>query len=217
MKSWFSKTISLALIFAMLIQLMPMSVLAAEIQPDAEQIYEDTFITTPDDLTDAEPVREEFTAEDVLWEDISLREDNIKHFRMSDGSYIAVDYGYAVHYKDENGDYQEIDNRLFVPVVEDGGELEVAAADAVNTDRIETSNRPGWVSLAGIAADDAALITIGSGDNAVSMTPYAKLSSGPIEEEEMEKIETPTEDGEAAEPEEEAAPEEEITTPEEVT
>ena len=31
---------------------------------------------------------------------------------MADGSYIAVDYGYDVHYLNENGEYQEIDNSL---------------------------------------------------------------------------------------------------------
>ena len=53
MKSWFSRTISLALIFAMLFQLTPMSVLAAGTQPDVEQLYEDTLITTPDNFSNA--------------------------------------------------------------------------------------------------------------------------------------------------------------------
>ena len=115
MKSWFGKIISLALIVAMLLQLMPMSVFAAEEQAVAEPGYEEVNDINSNEVAP----REEFTAEDVLFEDTSLREENIKHFRMSDGSYIAVDYGHAVHYIDEAGVYQEIDNRLVAPAVED--------------------------------------------------------------------------------------------------
>ena len=44
-------------------------------------------------------------------EDKSRREDNIKQFRMTDGSWLAATYPYAVHYE-ENGAWVEIDNRL---------------------------------------------------------------------------------------------------------
>ena len=44
-------------------------------------------------------------------EDNSKREDHIKHFRMTDGSWLAATYPYAVHYE-ESGAWIEIDNRL---------------------------------------------------------------------------------------------------------
>ncbi len=47
----------------------------------------------------------------VLGEDISKREKNTKHFRMSDGSFVAVQYAEPVHYLD-NGVYAEYDNTL---------------------------------------------------------------------------------------------------------
>ena len=42
----------------------------------------------------------------------SLREENVKHFRLEDGTYRAISYDRPVHIKDENGNWQEIDNTL---------------------------------------------------------------------------------------------------------
>ena len=42
----------------------------------------------------------------------SLREETVKHFRLEDGSYIAAQYKGPVHYLDENGMWQDIDNSL---------------------------------------------------------------------------------------------------------
>lgn len=49
---------------------------------------------------------------DVIVEDESLREEKVKHFRMPDGSYTAVSYNNAIHRKDSNGIWQDIDNRM---------------------------------------------------------------------------------------------------------
>ena len=46
----------------------------------------------------------------VIGEDIERRSENEKHFLMSDGTRVATMYDTAVHYLDENGEYQEIDN-----------------------------------------------------------------------------------------------------------
>ena len=57
--------------------------------------------------------RKEEQAAHVLFEDISKREVDAKHFHMSDGSFRAVYYGSPVHYYDENeGKYVGIDNTL---------------------------------------------------------------------------------------------------------
>ncbi|MBE6537564.1 MAG: hypothetical protein E7673_06400, partial [Ruminococcaceae bacterium] len=47
-----------------------------------------------------------------LYEVMELREEKAKHFRLSDGSYVAAQYGSAVHYLDESGAWQDIDNTL---------------------------------------------------------------------------------------------------------
>ena len=46
------------------------------------------------------------------FEVVELREETAKHFRLSDGSYVAAQYNYPVHSLDENGEWQDIDNVL---------------------------------------------------------------------------------------------------------
>lgn len=48
-----------------------------------------------------------------------LRDENVKHFRLEDGTYIAAQYDVPIHYLDENGDWQDIDNSL----IESGSEI----------------------------------------------------------------------------------------------
>lgn len=53
----------------------------------------------------------------VLTEAVELREENVKHFLNPDGSYTALVYNNAVHRKDENGAWQDIDNTMSENVV----------------------------------------------------------------------------------------------------
>ena len=48
----------------------------------------------------------------VLFEDISLREESVKHFHLEDGTYLAAQYNYPVHTLDSDGAWQDIDNAL---------------------------------------------------------------------------------------------------------
>lgn len=45
-------------------------------------------------------------------EDIFRRGDFEKHYLLSDGSFVAVSYAEAVHYRDSNGEWAEVDNTL---------------------------------------------------------------------------------------------------------
>ena len=65
------------------------------------------------EATEVEPVVSE-TSEHTgeIFEDVSRREENVKHFRLEDGTYIAAQYDTAVHALDENGEWQDIDNTL---------------------------------------------------------------------------------------------------------
>ena len=47
-----------------------------------------------------------------VYEVEELREENVKHFKLSDGSYVAAQYNYAVHYDDGSGKLLDIDNSL---------------------------------------------------------------------------------------------------------
>ena len=55
----------------------------------------------------------------VLYEVADLREEGVKHFHLEDGSYVAAQYAYPVHYLDDSGKWQDIDNSL----TESGGML----------------------------------------------------------------------------------------------
>ena len=47
-----------------------------------------------------------------LYEVEALREERVKHFHLEDGSYVAAQYSSPVHYLDDNGEWQDIDNVL---------------------------------------------------------------------------------------------------------
>ncbi|MBE6644827.1 MAG: RHS repeat protein, partial [Ruminococcaceae bacterium] len=47
-----------------------------------------------------------------VYEVEELREENVKHFKLSDGSYVAAQYTYPVHYDGGNGKLLDIDNSL---------------------------------------------------------------------------------------------------------
>ena len=49
---------------------------------------------------------------EILAEDVSKRDEFEKHYIRSDGTFVAVTYDNAVHYKDENGVWQDVDNRV---------------------------------------------------------------------------------------------------------
>lgn len=48
----------------------------------------------------------------ILSEDLTKREENVKHFLMSDGSYLAAQYDEPVHYENDNGEWIDYDNNL---------------------------------------------------------------------------------------------------------
>ena len=49
---------------------------------------------------------------DEVVEIIERRDETTKHFRLEDGTYTAARYDVPVHYLDENGNWQDIDNTL---------------------------------------------------------------------------------------------------------
>ena len=102
MKTRFGQLLSLLLVIAMLLQLLPTSAIAHETtraediinadDVDVIGLAEDSIQTSANDLKNA----------NILFEEEELREENVKHFRLDNGSYIAVQYGTPVHYE-ENG------------------------------------------------------------------------------------------------------------------
>jgi hypothetical protein len=70
----------------------------------------DTVTDSNDEQTTVEET--ESGKEGTVFEVIDRREETVKHFRTEDGSFTAVQYNVPVHEKDENGEWQDIDNTL---------------------------------------------------------------------------------------------------------
>ena len=96
------KILSLVMALIMLFVAMPTYIFAFENETEAE--------INDDEQAEASIVSDNEVY--VVEEDVSLREENAKHFKLSDGTMKAVSYAQAVHYKDENGNWIDIDNTL---------------------------------------------------------------------------------------------------------
>lgn len=95
---------------------------------------------------------------EIVGEVVSKRGESVKHFRMSDGSFTAISYGFPVHYRDVNGELCDINN---TPVM---------AADAgMNTYRVANSDNS---LIFGSTLTDGRLLTTSYKDMSVSMTLF---------------------------------------------
>ena len=99
MNFWFRRTVATLSALALLIVSIPAFSVLAE-----EGIDTATTTAVPETTSSSEPI--------IVSEDESKREADVKHFRLSDGRYLAAQYDTHVHYLDENGAWQEYDNRL---------------------------------------------------------------------------------------------------------
>ena len=106
MKKRFSRVVALFLAMVLTLQMSGVLEVAAYDTVSAD----DTVVAQSDNLT-------------VLGEDISKRSETVKHFRMSDGSFMAVSYGVPVHYEDENGEWQDINNIPIMTTSASDGEM----------------------------------------------------------------------------------------------
>lgn len=99
MKKIGTRALSIVISILMVIYLVPTSVFANMAQNLSDR-NEDI-----DNTEAAGIIRDVFEVTD-------RREETVKHFRLEDGSYTAVQYDVPVHYMDEDGEWQDIDNRL---------------------------------------------------------------------------------------------------------
>ena len=123
-KNRWTRLLSLLLAVVLCVELLPAVGSAVSPSEDLEHTVEGTV---------EEPA-------EVAFEEASLRGERVKHFRMGDGSYVAVQYDVPVHHQDADGRWQDIDNTL-EPVgqtyaVEDGS---VAFAASLNGDAVFTA------------------------------------------------------------------------------
>ena len=135
-----TKILAFILSVLMLVVSLPVSVFASVIDFSSDNMG----VNSGNQTTHSEVV--------VLEEEKSLREENIKHFKLSDGTTKAVVYTEAVHYKDENGEWVDIDNALTL----NGKEY-----SASNKSEIKFANKSG----------SNGLVSIKDGDYKIDFTP----------------------------------------------
>ena len=189
-KSLWTRLLSLLLAVVLCVELLPAVGSAVSPSEDLEHTVEGTV---------EEPA-------EVAFEEASLRGERVKHFRMGDGSYVAVQYDVPVHHQDADGQWQDIDNTL-EPVgqtyaVEDGS---VAFAASLNGDAVFTAD-----------ADEHRVQLFLDGDPDVLPSHDATLAAPEpteavalpeVTEETKEAAEEPAEETETAASEEEPAAE----------
>ena len=189
-KSLWTRLLSLLLAVVLCVELLPAVGSAVSPSEDLEHTVEGTV---------EEPA-------EVAFEEASLRSERVKHFRMGDGSYVAVQYDVPVHHQDADGRWQDIDNTL-EPVgqtyaVEDGS---VAFAASLNGDAVFTAD-----------ADEHRVQLFLDGDPDVLPSHDATLAAPEpteavalpeVTEETKEAAEEPAEETETAASEEEPAAE----------
>ena len=189
------RCISVLLALMLVVQLVPVSAFATggddeiiiigeeEIPEEPGEDPEDEEISLIDEEEEFDPTDgdveaiRDVAAAYVTGELEELRGVNEKHFRLSDGSFAALSYEEPVHYLDEDGHWQEIDNELQqdgLDYVAKAGKVEKRFAGAADEDFLFQMNVDGY---------------------SVSVSPAEKENSGEREEPE-----------ETAEPEPETEP-----------
>ena len=163
------KTLSfriLSLLFALvfLVTALPLGIFANDVETTAETaVANDGLTATVSEGVSLLPTGHE--DEPTFPEEISeLRTENVKHFDKGDGTYEAISYGGAVHRKDADGKWQDIDNTLTLR--EDRGAERYVDADA-------------RISFAPTASSGAALWQLSENGYSISLSlADADLRSG---------------------------------------
>ena len=96
MKKMLQRVISILLTLVMILQVFPATIFATE---DESTISDDIVFDNAQSLTAVEDLADgdDLQNAEVLFEETSLREENVKHFRLNNGTYIAVSFGLPVH------------------------------------------------------------------------------------------------------------------------
>ena len=137
---------SALLVFALMCQMVPLSVFAEE---HTERIEAEEI--------EIEPEETGIESKEVILEEITdKRTEHSKEFRTSQGNYMAVLYAEAVHYEEE-GEWKEIDNTLTME--EDGvyrntaGVWEVSLPQLLDAEKEISITKDGYTLSFGLAGE----------------------------------------------------------------
>ncbi len=170
----FLRCLAFLLVVVMLIASFPVASLAQTLETTENDNIEETISQpTYENLTETEL---DETEKDVyiLSEDTTKRGKFEKHYLCSDGTFVAVTYAEAVHYRDDNGEWTDIDNSLSAN--ETIGAYEAQNGDYKVSFYTAPVQTPGDTSVAGIqgntndTSSSGKLVTMQSKDSALSWT-----------------------------------------------
>ena len=190
MQKLFVRWLSFFLVLVFLFQMAPLRAFATADTGTADDGSGILFSEEPssEEASSPEPA-------EMVGEVASLRTEDGKHFRLSDGSFLAVSYGTPVHFQDEDGQWQDIDNTLTF---------------RADTDTYATAENGEAFTAFSADLSQGRLATAVYGDASVSMS---LLRSEQLRELLTEEA-TDAAPEEGTVPEESAVPEEEIPTAE---
>ena len=170
MKQFGKKLLSLLLVVVLVLQIVPATVFATEETEDLATgnapLTDATQDIFADNTFDAATAEEALASAEVLFEETSLREENVKHFRLNNGTYIAVQYDTPVHYRDHHGNWADFDNTLRPVNTLDGSG--VSSYRVTNGDSVR------------VFASDAnaeVLLAVQKGDYGLSLTPVREAEA----------------------------------------
>ena len=161
--------------------------------PKKNTVSEDVLLALADKDDEQEAEAEE--APDITGEETELRDAGVKHFRLSDGRYMAAIYPEPVHYE-KDGEWVDIDNTLREEKVEDGTVRYAATETSTPVsfpDRLAKNDgtaAPITVNVRGHELKMTAESTDPATDSVASVVEPSELTSAMLEP-------TASEDGEA--------------------
>ena len=118
------KALAVILSIVILIQIMPMGAWAASEKAQIKRMLnsmtplpagEDAFSLLTEDLAaamDTDAPGKESEVSPIDGEVVDMRDENTKHYRHINGSYTAAMHGGPIHFMDNAGEWQDIDNTL---------------------------------------------------------------------------------------------------------
>ena len=169
-KIWISSLLALSLLINVL------SASAAEIDNNLES---------------ATPETEQSYAESpIVSEDVSKRGENEKHFLCEDGSYIAVAYADAVHEKNEQDEWIEIDNTLALEnnrIENNSDNFRISFSETANPSADFSPNAGELLNNSTADASESQLVSMESGEHRLSWSLSATSMLNLSQKEELNR------------------------------
>jgi len=120
----------------------------------------------------------------------SLREENVKHFRLADGTYEAIVYSQPVHRKDKEGVWQDIDNTIELKTYAKASKYATRDSRITFADRFTNNAELFTLSENGYSISMQLLSNGNEFDNEMETTDFGSLSTPIVNNRSEKRIST---------------------------